>query len=85
MKISPPKPLLTHSIDLHGMTVIEARKALKEELNRMPKNSRELEVIHGSNGGIKLQTLVRKEFSHPRLEKKILTLNQGVTLFLLKP
>lgn len=85
MKAAPPKYLFTPSIDLHGMTVTEARRALKEELSRMPKTARELEVIHGSNSGIKLLTLVRKEFSHPRLERKIVTLNQGMTIFLLKP
>jgi DNA-nicking Smr family endonuclease len=76
--------LFTRELDLHSMSVAEARKYLKSELNAMPKHIKEVRVIHGYRSGKELQTFIRKEFSHKRIEKKMLELNQGMTTFILK-
>lgn len=76
--------LYTRELDLHQMTVIEARKYLKTELNSMPKHIKEVRVIHGYTRGKELQKFVRQQFNHKRIERKILELNQGMTTLILK-
>jgi DNA-nicking Smr family endonuclease len=70
-------------VDLHGMTVNEARKYLTEKVKNCPKGTREIEVIHGYRQGSALLDFVRN-FKHPRVEKRILTMNFGVTIFEIK-
>lgn len=74
----------TLTVDLHGMTVTEARSELMRVLKGCPKHIREIDVIHGYTQGQALQNLVRREFSHPKIERKILTMNNGSTTFILK-
>lgn len=73
----------TKEIDLHYMSVIEARKYLKTIINSLDTNTKELRVIHGYKRGNDLQKMVRKEFKHKRVTRKILELNQGVTILML--
>lgn len=73
----------TVSVDLHGMTVEGARRHLLQTLKSCPKNVSELEVIHGCHSGQALLNMVRS-FSHPKIERKILGMNNGVTVFILK-
>ena len=40
-------------------------------------------IVHGYSSSI-LLNYVRKKYSHPRIERKILTLNKGETVFILK-
>ena len=70
--------------DIHGMTVMEAKKALTDLLTKCDKATKEIDVIHGCHGGTALLNLVRKEFKHPRLVKRILSLNNGVTTLVIK-
>lgn len=71
------------TIDLHGETKESAKQKLTQKLKTLPKDTRELTVIHGFHGGKALQETVRK-FKHPKVEKVILGLNQGETVFLIK-
>ncbi len=73
----------TKEIDLHNMSIIEARKYLKTVINSLDANTKELRVIHGYKSGSDLQKMVRKEFKHKRVMRKILELNQGVTTLIL--
>lgn len=75
---------MKREIDIHGMSVSEARKNLKSFLSTLPKGVTEVEVIHGYNQGNALQQYIRKEFSHKRIERKILSGNNGITIFLIK-
>lgn len=70
-------------IDLHNMSVIEARRYLKTIINSLDSSTKELRVIHGYKSGSDLQKMVRKEFKHKRVIRKILELNQGVTTLIL--
>ncbi len=71
------------TIDLHGHTVESARRLLTDTLRTLPPDTRELEVIHGYHQGTAIREMIRK-FRHPRIERKILSMNQGSTIFELK-
>ena len=74
----------TMTVDLHNMNMAQAHAYLKSRLDRAPAEIREVVVIHGFNSGCALQKMVRKDFRHPRIKGKILSMNQGVTSLLLK-
>lgn len=71
------------SVDLHGLTKEQARQKLLDTLKTLPRDVRELTVVHGYRGGTALRDMVRS-FSHPKVERKILGLNQGETVFVIK-
>ena len=73
----------TITIDLHGMTAAEAMSALLKMLKSCPADTEEIEVIHGCHSGQTLLNMVRS-FSHPKISRKILGLNNGMTAFVLK-
>jgi hypothetical protein len=75
---------MKREVDLHNMSVIEARRYLKMYLNNLPKEVDEIDVIHGFHNGTNLQTFVRKDFGNKRIDRKILGLNNGVTTFMIK-
>lgn len=70
-------------IDLHNQTVESARKLITNTLNNLPSDVREVNVIHGYHQGTALRDMVRK-YSNSRIERKILGLNQGSTIFVIK-
>lgn len=71
------------TIDLHGQTVDSARRLLTARLKSLPEGVREVVVVHGYHGGVALQNMVRG-YKHFRIERKLLGLNQGETIFLIK-
>ena len=71
-------------IDIHGMTVNEAISELDYFLEYLPDNVKEVVVIHGYRQGKRLLDMVRKEFQHNRIERKIVSMNPGITVFLIK-
>ena len=73
----------TLTVDLHGMTVAEARSELLRILKTCPKHIKEIDVIHGYTKGQALQNLIRR-ISPPRIDRKIITMNNGCTTFILK-
>ena len=75
---------LTIEADIHGMTRAEAKKALELLLGRAPKDITEIVVIHGCNGGTALQSMVRRELSHPRILQKQISMNNGQTSLILR-
>ncbi len=76
---------LGYEIDIHGMTVSDTKRELTSFLNRCEKQTTEIDIIHGCHGGTALLNFVRKDFKHKRIEKKILSLNNGMTTFKIKP
>lgn len=72
-----------HTVDLHGHTTESARQLLDFTLKTLPPDARELEVIHGYRQGTALREMVRK-YRHRRIERKILSMNQGSTVFVIK-
>lgn len=70
-------------LNIHGMTVQQAKKEIQSILKSCPKNIKEIEVIHGYNGGKALQQYVRS-IKHPKVERTIIGLNNGKTTLILK-
>lgn len=70
-------------IDLHGHTVESARNFITYTLKNIPKDVREVSVIHGYHGGTALRNMV-SNYKNSKIERKILGLNQGVTIFIIK-
>ena len=71
------------TIDWHGGSQSEAKLKLDHFLKGSSVLVKEVTVIHGYSSSI-LLNYVRKKYSHPRIERKILTLNKGETVFILK-
>jgi len=70
------------SIDIHGMNAYEAEIALEDFLDLLDDDIQEVEVIHGYKSGTVLRDMVRSSFHHHRIKKKIISMNQGITVFL---
>lgn len=73
----------TVSIDLHGMTSAEAKKRLLSALKNCSGDVGEIEIVHGFNSGKVLLNMVRS-LSHPRIDRKIVGMNNGVTIYVIK-
>ena len=61
----------------------EAVKTVKREVAKASAGVYTIRVIHGYHGGTIIKKLVRDEFNHPRILKKI-NLDAGRTIFQLK-
>ena len=70
------------TIDLHGCSQSEAKVKLDHLLKGTSILVKEVTIVHGYSSI--LLNYVRKKYSHPRIERKILTLNKGETVFILK-
>lgn len=83
MRFTRQGPVMT--VDLHGMYLEGAKSLLENWLGHAPAGVTELRVIHGSNRGTVLRDMVQRDLKHPRIQRKLLTLNPGETRLLLKP
>lgn len=72
------------TINLHNMPLIQARREVNKLLKSCPKDTDEIEIIHGYHNGNKILCYIRTELKNPRIDKKILGLNNGVTILTLK-
>ncbi len=71
-------------IDLHDMQEQEARFYLERAIDTAESKIKEIVVIHGYRQGQVILNMVRKEFTHKRIDKKVVPYNKGVTLIYLK-
>lgn len=71
-------------VDIHGMTTAEAKKRLERTITSLPDRYTQITVIHGYQAGTSLQTMVRKNLKHRRIKQKILSLNPGETILLIR-
>lgn len=72
-----------NQIDIHGCTKTEAKIRLDNYINSLSSYTTEITVIHGYSSKV-LQQYVRKQYKHKRIAHKILTINQGETIIILK-
>ena len=72
------------TINLHDMPLIQAQREMNRILKTCPKDTDEIEVIHGYHNGDRILRYIRFELKNPRISKKILGLNNGVTVIELK-
>lgn len=71
-------------LDLHDMQEDEARFYLERAIETAESKVKEIVVIHGYRKGQTILNMVRKEFNHKKIEKKVVPYNKGVTLIYLK-
>lgn len=63
-------------VDLHDMQELEARFYLEKAIDTAEEKIKEIVVIHGYRQGQVILNMVRKEFTHKRIEKKIIPYNK---------
>ena len=71
-------------LDLHNMQEDEARFYLEKAIDTANYKIKEIVVVHGYRKGQTILNMVRKEFKHKKIEKKVIPYNKGITLIYLK-
>lgn len=71
-------------LDLHDMQEDEARFYLEKTIDTAEERIKEIVVIHGYRKGQTILNMIRKDFKHRRIEKKVIPYNKGITLIYLK-
>lgn len=71
-------------IDAHGMTVEEIKYELDITLDFVPKNIKQVVVVHGYKYGQTILNFLRYEYKHVNIDKIILDKNPGITIFAVK-
>lgn len=71
------------TIDLHKHTVYAAKQKLQLVIAIAPDEIKEIIVIHGYRRGTALRDMVRNDFEDSRIARKFLSLNPGITSFIL--
>lgn len=75
---------LNYDLDVHNMTVEEAKRTIQKTIMSLPCTYSQVTVIHGYSNGNKLLNMVRgKSLKCKRIKQKVLTLNQGQTILIL--
>lgn len=72
------------TVDIHSMTVMQAKGFLLQTFNKLEPGTQEVVVIHGFNNGTSLKELVLHEFKHPKIQSKHPSLNSGRTRIFIK-
>ena len=83
MKVTKPSPTVME-VDIHGLMASDAKARLEHLLTHAGSQVQEVVVIHGYSRGTVLRDMVRNQLKHPRIQAKLLSLNQGQTRILLK-
>ncbi|MDO4939800.1 MAG: hypothetical protein Q4E54_07575 [Lachnospiraceae bacterium] len=69
-------------VDCHGLNTEQAVNKVRETVNKADSGTYRIRVIHGYNGGTRIKSAIKEEFSYGR-EPKILRIepgdNMGVT------
>lgn len=74
------------TVDLHGLTVRQARARLLFELKRATDADYSLRVLHGYHGGTAIKEMVLSEFAaHPKVRRVERGVNPGETVLVLRP
>ena len=72
------------TIDLHKHNIYDAKQKLQLVLAIAPEEIREIVVIHGYRRGTALRDMVRQDFYNSRISRKYISLNPGITSFILQ-
>lgn len=74
-------------IDVHGLTVAAAVKAVQEKVKKAGPEVYTIRVIHGFNGGTRIRSAIKEEFSfgrEPKVKRVKPGENQGISELVLK-
>lgn len=69
-------------IDVHGKNTEEAKKAINMQIHSAGKSIYRIRVIHGYNGGTRIQSMLREEYGYgrePAVKRIEMGDNQGIT------
>lgn len=61
--------------DIHGMTKVQAKTYLDNQLKSLKSSVYRVRVIHGYHGGTELRYMVREEY---RYHSKVIRIEQGM-------
>ena len=75
MKVSKPLPTVME-VDIHGLMASDAKARLEHLLSNAGPQVEEVVVIHGYSRGTVLRDMVRNQLKHPRIQSKLLSMNQ---------
>ncbi|MEF9919864.1 MAG: hypothetical protein RR945_07180 [Erysipelotrichaceae bacterium] len=74
---------MVNEIDLHGFRIHEIKGYLDSFLDQVPSIIKEVHVIHGYQNGSAIQSYVRNTYHHRRINRIMLSMNSGETIFVL--
>ena len=83
-KVSEISPANVETLDLHGYTLDDAKIELDNFLNFVDKNIDEVHVVHGYHSGNAIKNYLKHDFRHKRVKKNLHSVNQGITILVLK-
>lgn len=72
-------------IDVHGMNQSQVKTLMNKTLKNAKQNIYMIRIIHGYQHGTALRQMLRRQYrTHPRVKHIELSLNPGITEFILK-
>ncbi len=74
-------------IDVHGMTVDEAIRAIQGKVHAAATGVYKIRVIHGYHGGTRIRSAIFEEFRYgrePKVKRVEMGSNEGITELILK-
>lgn len=75
-----------YELDLHGLSVLEAKSLIERTIVKLPKNEKELLLIHGYHGGDQIKRMIqdKNQLRSKRIVRRKYTMNQGETILVLE-
>ena len=73
--------------DVHGMRTEEAVAAIQKKVDQAGSAVYKIRVIHGFNGGTRIRSAIREEFSYgrePKVKRVAMGTNEGITELILR-
>ena len=73
--------------DVHGMRTEEAVAAVQKKVEQAESSVYKIRVIHGYNGGTRIRSAIREEFSYgrePKVKRIVMGANEGITELILR-
>ena len=74
-------------LDVHGMRTEEAVLVIQKKVDQAGSSVYKIRVIHGYNGGTRIRSAIREEFSYgrePKVKRIALGANEGITELILR-
>ncbi len=70
---------MIEELDVHGLSVAEARSLIDKALKSLKKETCVLRIIHGYSHGDAIGKMVRSRYrKHPKIERVELSMNRGI-------
>ena len=74
-------------LDVHGMRTEEAVLVIQKKVDQAGSSVYKIRVIHGYNGGTRIRSAIREEFSYgrePKIKRIAMGANEGITELILR-